>query len=108
MCKCDILKALGVEEDVEEGTESVQATVSSRTSNISTANEEDNRSETASSGYASVQGADESVLEEHAPSENDNMHLVNNESQPSSVNVLPHVDNPSFEADETQVREVKS
>uniref|UniRef100_A0A8C3K1U3 Ring finger protein 128 n=1 Tax=Calidris pygmaea TaxID=425635 RepID=A0A8C3K1U3_9CHAR len=108
MCKCDILKALGVEEDVEEGTESVQATVSSRTSNISTANEEDNRSETASSGYASVQGADESVLEEYAPSENDNMNLVNNESQPSSVNVLPHIDNPSFEADETQVHEVKS
>lgn len=56
-------------EDVEEGAESVQATVSSRTSNVSTVNEEDNRSETASSGYASVQGADESVLEEHAPSE---------------------------------------
>ncbi|XP_009887569.1 PREDICTED: E3 ubiquitin-protein ligase RNF128 [Charadrius vociferus] len=108
MCKCDILKVLGVEEDVEEGAESVQATVSSRTSNVSTVNEEDNRSETASSGYASVQGADESVLEEHAPSENDNTHLVNNESQPSAVNVLPHIDNPSFEADETQVREVKS
>ncbi|XP_059680522.1 LOW QUALITY PROTEIN: E3 ubiquitin-protein ligase RNF128 [Gavia stellata] len=109
MCKCDILKVLGVEVDVEEGTEaSVQATVSSRTSNVSAVNEEDNHSETASSGYASVQGADESVLEEHAPSENDNMHLVNNESQPSAVNVLPHVDNPSFEADETQVCEVRS
>ncbi|NXL41958.1 RN128 ligase, partial [Podilymbus podiceps] len=108
MCKCDILKALGVEVDVEEGGESVQATVSSGRSNASTVNEEDNHSETASSGYASVQGADESVLEEHAPSENDNMHLVNNESQPSAVNVLPHVDNPSFEADETQVREVRS
>ncbi|XP_035747850.1 E3 ubiquitin-protein ligase RNF128 [Egretta garzetta] len=104
MCKCDILKALGV----EVRTESVQATVSSRTSNISTVNEEDNHSETASSGYASVQGADESVLEEHVPSENDNMHLVNNESQPSAVNVLPHVDNPSFEEDETQVHEVRS
>ncbi|NWS69444.1 RN128 ligase, partial [Crotophaga sulcirostris] len=108
MCKCDILKALGIEADVEEGAESVQATVSSGTPNASTVNEEDNHSETASSGYASVQGADESVLEEHAPSENDNMHLVNNESQPSNVNVLPHVDNPSFEADETQVREVRS
>ncbi|KAM6124841.1 E3 ubiquitin-protein ligase RNF128 [Phoenicopterus ruber ruber] len=108
MCKCDILKALGVEVDVEKGAESVQAAVSSGRSNASTVNEEDNRSETASSGYASVQGADESVLEEHAPSENDNMHLVNNESQPSAVNVLPHVDNPSFEADETQVREVRS
>lgn len=38
----------------------------------------------------------------------DNMHLVNNESQPSAVNVLPHVDNPSFEADETQAHEVGS
>ncbi|KFO87465.1 E3 ubiquitin-protein ligase RNF128, partial [Buceros rhinoceros silvestris] len=103
MCKCDILKALGVEVDVEEGAESVQATVSSRTSNVSAVNEEDSRSETASSGYASVQGADESVLEEHAPSENDNMHLVNN-----AVHVLPHVDNPSFEADETQVCEARS
>ncbi|NWI69486.1 RN128 ligase, partial [Todus mexicanus] len=108
MCKCDILKVLGVEVDVEEGSESVQATVSSGTSNASAVHEEDNRSETASSGYASVQGADESVVEEHAPSENDNMHLVNNESQPSAVNVLPHVDNPTFEADETQVHEVRS
>ncbi|XP_068008274.1 E3 ubiquitin-protein ligase RNF128 isoform X2 [Melanerpes formicivorus] len=108
MCKCDILKVLGVEVDVEEGAESVQATVSSGTSNVSAVNEEDNHSETASSGYASVQGADESVLEEHAPAENDNMHLVNNESQPSTVNVLPHVDNPSFEADETQVHDVKT
>ncbi|NXX42916.1 RN128 ligase, partial [Tricholaema leucomelas] len=108
MCKCDILKVLGVEMDVEEGAESVQATVSSGRSNVSAVNEEDSHSETASSGYASVQGTDESVLEEHVPSENDNMHLVNNESQPSTVNILPHVDNPSFEADETQVREVKS
>ncbi|NWS47507.1 RN128 ligase, partial [Probosciger aterrimus] len=107
MCKCDILKVLGVEEAVEE-VESVQVTVSSESSNVSTANEEDNRSETASSGYASVQGADGSVLEEQAPSENDNMHLVNNESQPPAVNALPHADNPSFEADETQVREVRS
>ncbi|NXI90932.1 RN128 ligase, partial [Psophia crepitans] len=108
MCKCDILKVLGVEVDVEEGAESGQATVSSGTSNISTTNEEDSHSETASSGYASVQGADESVLEEHAPPENDNMRLVNNESQPSAVNGLPHVDNPSFEADETHVPEVRS
>ncbi|KAM6413505.1 E3 ubiquitin-protein ligase RNF128 [Rhynochetos jubatus] len=108
MCKCDILKVLGVEMDVEEEVASVQAAVSSGTSNVSTVNEEDNHSETASSGYASVQGADESVLEEHAPSENDNMHLVNNESQPSATDVLPHADNPSFEADETQAREVRS
>ncbi|NXE48263.1 RN128 ligase, partial [Casuarius casuarius] len=108
MCKCDILKALGIEADIEDGAESVQATASSEASNITSVNEEDSSSETASSGYASVQGADESVLEEHAPSENDNMHLVNSESQPSAVNVLPHLDNPTFEADETQVREVRT
>ncbi|XP_033920159.1 E3 ubiquitin-protein ligase RNF128 [Melopsittacus undulatus] len=107
ICKCDILKVLGVEEAVEE-VESVQVIVSSEGSNVSSANEEDNRSETASSGYASVQGADGSVLEEHAPSENDNMHLVNNESQPPAVSALPHADNPSFEADEAQVPEVRS
>ncbi|XP_040526712.1 LOW QUALITY PROTEIN: E3 ubiquitin-protein ligase RNF128 isoform X1 [Gallus gallus] len=108
MCKCDILKVLGVEVDAEDGAESVQATVSSGTSNITSINEVDSHSETASSGYASVQGADESVLEEHAPSENDNTHLVNNESQTSAVTVLPPLDNPTFEADETQVSEVRS
>ncbi|XP_025916839.1 E3 ubiquitin-protein ligase RNF128 [Apteryx rowi] len=108
MCKCDILKALGIEADIEDGAESVQATVSSEASNVTSVNEEDSSSETASSGYASVQGADESVLEEQAPSENDNTHLVNNASQPSAVNVLPHLDNPTFEADETQVREVRT
>ncbi|KFR10780.1 E3 ubiquitin-protein ligase RNF128, partial [Opisthocomus hoazin] len=100
MCKCGIAKVFVVEVHVEEGAESVQATASSGITNISVVDEEDN-SETASSGYASVEGADESVLEEHAPTENDNTRLVNNESQASTVNVLPHVDNPSFEADET-------
>ncbi|XP_042732444.1 E3 ubiquitin-protein ligase RNF128 isoform X2 [Lagopus leucura] len=108
MCKCDILKVLGVEVDAEDGAESVQATVSSGTSNVTSINEVDSHSETASSGYASVQGADESVLEEQAASENDNTHLVNNESQTSAVAVLPPLDNPTFEADETQVSEVRS
>ncbi|NXT85152.1 RN128 ligase, partial [Zapornia atra] len=107
MCKCDILKVLGVEVDVEQGDGAVQAPVSSGTANVSAINE-DNRSETASSGYASVQGPDESVLEGHAPSENDNMHLVSNESHPSAATDPPHVDNPSFEADETQACEVRS
>ncbi|XP_065703002.1 E3 ubiquitin-protein ligase RNF128 isoform X1 [Patagioenas fasciata] len=106
MCKCDILTALGIEVDVEEGAESAQPTVSSGTPNASAVNEEDNSSETASSGYASVQGADESVPEEHAPSENDSVRLVNNESQLSAVKILPHADNPSFEADETQDHEI--
>ncbi|NXF32775.1 RN128 ligase, partial [Nyctibius bracteatus] len=106
MCKYDILRGLGVETD-EEGMESVRATVSSGTSNASTANEEANRSESVSSGYASVQEVNESVLKEHTPSENDNTCLVNNESHPSAVAVLPHVDNPSFEAEEVRVCEVK-
>lgn len=55
--------------DAEDGAESVQATVSSGTSNVTSINEVDSHSETASSGYASVQGADESVLEEQAASE---------------------------------------
>lgn len=36
---------------------------------IASVNEEDNRSETASSGYASVQGTDEPALEEHTAAE---------------------------------------
>ncbi|KAM7161232.1 E3 ubiquitin-protein ligase RNF128 [Macrochelys suwanniensis] len=108
MCKLDILKALGIEVDIEDGGESFQTTVSNEASNRASLNEEDNRSETASSGYASVQGTDEPALEEHAPSEHDNLHLVNSESQSPAVEVLPHLDNPSFEADETHVQEIKS
>ncbi|XP_065266805.1 E3 ubiquitin-protein ligase RNF128 isoform X2 [Emys orbicularis] len=107
MCKLDILKALGIEVDIEEGAESFQTTVSNEASNRASLNEEDNRSETASSGYASVQGTDEPTLE-HASSEHDNLHLVNNESHSPAVEVLPHLDNPSFEADETRVQEIKS
>ncbi|XP_030431916.1 E3 ubiquitin-protein ligase RNF128 isoform X2 [Gopherus evgoodei] len=108
MCKLDILKALGIEVDIEDGAESFQTTVSNEASNRASLNEEDNRSETASSGYASVQGTDEPTLEEHASSEHDNLYLVNNESQSPEVEVLPHLDNPSFETDETRVQEIKS
>uniref|UniRef100_A0A8D0HDQ2 Ring finger protein 128 n=1 Tax=Sphenodon punctatus TaxID=8508 RepID=A0A8D0HDQ2_SPHPU len=107
MCKCDILKALGIEADLEDGGEFSQATtVSNEASHVASFTGEDNHSDTASSGYASVQGADEPVLEEHVTSES-NLHLINNESQSPAVNVLPHLDNPSFDADETHV-EVKS
>ncbi|EMP35386.1 TBC1 domain family member 8B [Chelonia mydas] len=71
MCKLDILKALGIEVDIEDGAESFQTTVSNEASNRASLNEEDNRSETASSGYASVQGTDEPILEEHASSEHE-------------------------------------
>ncbi|NXM56212.1 RN128 ligase, partial [Illadopsis cleaveri] len=108
LCKCDILKVLGVEMDVEPRSEPVQAPGSSGQRPLSTVtivNEEDNLSETASSGYDSVQGPDESAQEAHAPSESDNTHPVSDESQPSTVPVLSHGDNPGFEGDETQVCE---
>ncbi|XP_015263874.1 PREDICTED: E3 ubiquitin-protein ligase RNF128 [Gekko japonicus] len=108
MCKCDILKALGIEVDIEDRVESFPATVSNEASNIRSVNEEDNHSETASSGYASVQGTDEPPLEEPAPSESDSLHLVNSTSQPPAVDVLPHLDNPGFEADEIQACDAKS
>ncbi|XP_014456337.3 E3 ubiquitin-protein ligase RNF128 isoform X1 [Alligator mississippiensis] len=111
MCKCDILKALGIEPDIEDGVESIQATASNEMPTIASVNEEDNRSETASSGYASVQGTDEPALEEHTAAENgnhDDLHLVNSDSQSPAVDVLPHLDNPSFEEDETRDHEIRS
>ncbi|XP_028379023.1 E3 ubiquitin-protein ligase RNF128 isoform X2 [Phyllostomus discolor] len=113
MCKCDILKALGIEVDVEDGSVSLQVPVSNEISNSVSPPEEDNRSETASSGYASVQGADEPPLEEHVLSANENLQLVNHEACSMTVDVVPHVDNPTFEEDETPdqetvVREIKS
>ncbi|NXP38077.1 RN128 ligase, partial [Leiothrix lutea] len=108
LCKCDILKVLGVEMDVEPRSEPVQAPGSSGQRPLSTVtivNEEDNLSETASSGYDSVQGPDESAQEAHAPSESDNTHPVSDEPQPSTVTVLSQGDNPGFEGDEAQVCE---
>ncbi|XP_058703976.1 E3 ubiquitin-protein ligase RNF128 isoform X2 [Poecile atricapillus] len=108
LCKCDILKVLGVEMDVEPRSEPVQAPGSSGQRPLSTVtivNEEDNLSETASSGYDSVQGPDESAQEAHTPLENHNMHPTSDESQLSTVTVLSHGDNPSFEGDDTQVCE---
>uniref|UniRef100_H0UX78 Ring finger protein 128 n=1 Tax=Cavia porcellus TaxID=10141 RepID=H0UX78_CAVPO len=113
MCKCDILKALGIEVDVEDGSVSLQVPVSSDPSNSASVHEDDNHSETASSGYASVQGADEPPLEEHVQSANENLQLVNHEANSVAVDVVPHVDNPTFEEDETpnqetSVQEIKS
>ncbi|XP_004647783.1 E3 ubiquitin-protein ligase RNF128 isoform X2 [Octodon degus] len=105
MCKCDILKALGIEVDVEDGSVSLPVSVSSDPPNSASAHEEDNRSETASSGYASVQGADEPPLEEHVQSANENLQLVNHEANAVAVDVVPHVDNPTFEEDETPAPE---
>lgn len=54
--------------DIEDGSVSLQVPVSNETSSSASPHEEDNHSETASSGYASVQGADEPPLEEHVQS----------------------------------------
>ncbi|XP_077001035.1 E3 ubiquitin-protein ligase RNF128 isoform X4 [Tamandua tetradactyla] len=113
MCKCDILKALGIEVDVEDRSVSLQAPVSIEISNSASPHEEDNHSETASSGYASVQGADDPPLEEQVHSASENLQLVNHEASSVAVDVVPHVDNPTFEEDETPdqetaVRAIKS
>ncbi|XP_069468832.1 E3 ubiquitin-protein ligase RNF128 [Ambystoma mexicanum] len=119
MCKCDILKALGIEVDVEaENVEPAPDLVSTESPDVSESNasapawtEEDSRSETASSGYASVRGMDAmSTKEESAPVENadDNEQLVQNERNPLEVEVLPHLDNLGFEQEESHLHEVKS
>ncbi|NWI86564.1 RN128 ligase, partial [Pitta sordida] len=108
LCKCDILKILGVEVSQQSVTMAAAIPRSSGQRPLSTVtivNEEDNLSETASSGYDSVQGPDESAQETHAPSERDNTPPVNGESQPSTVTALSQGDNPGFEGDETQVSE---
>ncbi|XP_041076838.1 E3 ubiquitin-protein ligase RNF128-like isoform X4 [Polyodon spathula] len=96
MCKCDILKALGIEPDDEEVSEPVQSVaVLSSTPEISAPlPTEDSRSETASSGYASVREVDERVLDEE---EKDNQSLANSVVR---MEVLPHYDNLTFETEE--------
>ncbi|KFP85813.1 E3 ubiquitin-protein ligase RNF128, partial [Acanthisitta chloris] len=110
LCKCDILKVLGVEMDVGAGSEPVQAPGSTGQRSLPTVtivNEEENSETASSSGYDSVQGPDEPAhaQEAHASSENNNTHPVNDKSQPSTVTVLSHGDNPGFEGDETQACE---
>ncbi|XP_043913558.1 E3 ubiquitin-protein ligase RNF128 isoform X1 [Protopterus annectens] len=112
MCKCDILKALGIEADVEEGPETPpeqETVIPSAPEGTAYTEPQDNRSETASSGYASVQGVEEATVDEDhsSPSQGDRMNLVNHDSVHVAVNV-PHHDNPTFEAEESHIQEVKS
>ncbi|KAJ1197933.1 hypothetical protein NDU88_001777 [Pleurodeles waltl] len=123
MCKCDILKALGIAVDVEEAPADTGSDMASNATPPATVSpttissapswpEEDARSETASSGYASVRGMDEiSGKDERASGQNsggDNEQLVKHEPNVLEVDVLPHMDNPSFEDEESQRRELKS
>ncbi|XP_023651731.1 E3 ubiquitin-protein ligase RNF128a isoform X1 [Paramormyrops kingsleyae] len=100
MCKCDILKALGVEPDVEEGTHQVPMPPDFR---IYPETLEDARSETASSGYASVQG-----IEEHGGSAEERFTQAPSavtqgeekaEGADGQTDLQPHYDNLAFEGD---------
>ncbi|XP_041112120.1 E3 ubiquitin-protein ligase RNF128-like isoform X2 [Polyodon spathula] len=96
MCKCDILKALGIEPDDEEASEPVQsvAVLSSAPEISAPLPPEDSRSETASSGYASVREVDERVLDEE---EKDDQSPANSVVR---MAVLPQYDNLTFETEE--------
>ncbi|KAK6480210.1 E3 ubiquitin-protein ligase RNF128-like isoform X1 [Huso huso] len=94
MCKCDILKALGIEQpDDEEASEPVQSVpvLSSAPESSAPLPTEDSLSETASSGYASVHEVDERVLEEENPIPANSV---------VRMEVLPHYDNLTFETEE--------
>uniref|UniRef100_A0A8C8FBZ8 RING-type domain-containing protein n=1 Tax=Oncorhynchus tshawytscha TaxID=74940 RepID=A0A8C8FBZ8_ONCTS len=105
MCKCDILKALGVEQP-EEDQPSHQLTMHpDMTSYPRVLVPEDTRSETASAGYASVQ-----CTEEHS-SPADETHVyetLGHHPGPGSIEVdifQPHYDNLAFEGNSRNQRE---
>ncbi|XP_035290290.1 E3 ubiquitin-protein ligase RNF128a isoform X1 [Anguilla anguilla] len=97
MCKCDILKALGIEPEEDHHQGSIPPDFRSYPYNP-----EDTHSETASSGYASVQG-----MEEHPiPTEGTTVfetvrELAGPDPEPGAVRMdsQPHYDNLAFEGD---------
>ncbi|KAI1902746.1 hypothetical protein AGOR_G00019180 [Albula goreensis] len=90
MCKCDILKALGIEPDDDSHQVSIPPDFRSYPTVP-----EDTHSETASSGYASVQGT-----EEHAvPTEESTVYETVHELEPAAIRMEPHYDNLAFEGD---------
>ncbi|KAJ7995889.1 hypothetical protein DPEC_G00231390 [Dallia pectoralis] len=107
MCKCDILKALGVEQPDEEPSHQVEIPTPVLRSFPRVPVSEDIHSETASSGYASVQGT-----EDHgSPTEESNMYEpLGNQPDPGSVQVViqPHYDNLAFESDSENHREPRT
>ncbi|KAL0994206.1 hypothetical protein UPYG_G00119220 [Umbra pygmaea] len=107
MCKCDILKALGVEHPEEEEEEEPTNQVTVRTDERSyprVTGPVDTHSETASSGYASIQGT-----EEHSsPTDENGMYdMLGNQPDPGSnqVDIQPHYDNLAFESDSQNQRD---
>ncbi|XP_018602123.1 E3 ubiquitin-protein ligase RNF128a isoform X1 [Scleropages formosus] len=101
MCKCDILKVLGVEPDVEEEEAAATPDPAVPDFRLYRSGQEDTRSETASSGYASVQGAEEHGLpvEESPPHQAAEQHEHNSGGAEVQVDMQPHYDNMAFEGD---------
>ncbi|XP_044124596.1 E3 ubiquitin-protein ligase RNF128 [Bufo gargarizans] len=109
MCKCDILKSLGIVAEEEEETDTTMAisSVSSELQQTTMQVEEENHSDIASSGYASVRGIEE--LAEEPENLYENVELVNNDTSATAIEVLPQVDNPTFEIEEeSHIQSVKS
>ncbi|KAL4630847.1 E3 ubiquitin-protein ligase RNF128 [Arapaima gigas] len=97
MCKCDILKVLGVEPDIEEVA---HAEVPVPDFRLYQSSQEDTRSDTASSGYASVQGAEEHGLPaEETPHQATEKQEHSVEGGEVQINIQPHYDNMAFEGD---------
>ncbi|XP_077341221.1 E3 ubiquitin-protein ligase RNF128 isoform X2 [Lithobates pipiens] len=108
MCKCDILKSLGIAAEEDESDNAmVIASVSSELQRSAVQVDDETRSDNASSGYASVRGADEPV--EDPENIYENAELVSNDSSAIVTEVLPHADNPTFESENPSlVHNVKS
>ncbi|XP_069603172.1 E3 ubiquitin-protein ligase RNF128 isoform X2 [Ranitomeya imitator] len=108
MCKCDILKSLGIADDEEEtDTTMAISSVSSEILQTRMQVEEETRSDNASSGYASVRGLEDLPEEPHGLYEE--VGLVNHDPAATAVEILPHMDNPTFESEDgIHIQNVKS
>ncbi|XP_056396098.1 E3 ubiquitin-protein ligase RNF128 [Hyla sarda] len=108
MCKCDILKSLGIAADEEEADTTVAiSSVSSEVQQATMQIEEETHSDNASSGYASVRGLEE--IAEDSDNAYENVELVHSDASATVVEVLPHMDNPTFESEEvSHIQNVKS
>uniref|UniRef100_UPI00398F0B30 E3 ubiquitin-protein ligase RNF128 isoform X2 n=1 Tax=Pristiophorus japonicus TaxID=55135 RepID=UPI00398F0B30 len=114
MCKCDILKALGIEIDVEKADETPASAPDPSSSNLQRTGQ-DTHTEvpesaiyTLPSGYGLEHGLDESPVPEDNHHFSEQQHLFNNDGHLNSlsVHVLPQ-DNPAYEDIDLQ-DEVKS
>lgn len=107
MCKCDILKSLGIvaEEEESEATMAISS-VSSEIQQTTMQIEEETHSDNASSGYASVRGLEE--LSEEPETLYENVELVNGDAMANEIEVLPHMDNPTFESEDVSHSDIRN